>query len=109
MQEIWKDIMGYEGLYQVSNLGKVRSLSHYARSGQGIRIYEGKQMKLIIHRDGYYRINLSKDGIKKNFQVHRLVASAFIPNPKKLSQVNHKDENKLNNYFRKFRMVYSQI
>lgn len=85
--EIWKDIKGYEGLYQVSNLGNIRSL--YKRS-------KGNIMNLPIKK-GYYQIGLRKNGIRKYYQVHRLVAQAFIENKENLPQVNHIDENKLNN------------
>ena len=85
--EIWKDIEGYEGLYQVSNKGRVKSL------------YKGSERILRpgIDRYGYYKIMIYKDSVRKTFKLHRLVAQAFIPNPENKPQVNHKDENKLNN------------
>lgn len=85
--EEWKDIPDYEGLYQVSNYGRVKSLKY------------GKEriMKQRKRKDGYLLVCLYKDGVIKSFTVHRLVASAFIPNPNNLPQVNHKDENKENN------------
>lgn len=86
MSEIWRDVKDYEGHYQVSNLSRVKSIKF------------GKEiiMKQNIRR-GYYYVGLSKNGKVKNFQVHRLVAEAFIDNPDNLPCVNHKDENKLNN------------
>lgn len=81
----WKNIEGYEGLYQVSNLGRVKSI----RSNTILRPYD-------IGR-GYLAVKLCKNGINKNHKLHRLVAEAFIPNPDNLPCVNHKDENKANN------------
>lgn len=87
--EIWKDVVGYEGLYQVSNLGRVRSLPRYSTSG--------KILKYQLDRYGYYRVCLSKHNKNTLKQIHRLVAQAFIPNPNNLSFVNHKDEDSTNN------------
>lgn len=89
MKEIWRDIEGYEGLYQVSNLGNVKSLN-YNRTG--------KERILKATKDnGYLSVCLYKDGIKKSYKVHRIIALAFLPNPDNLPQVNHKDEDKTNN------------
>lgn len=85
MEEIWKDIEGYEGLYQVSNMGRVRSLR------------KNIILKKSITNRGYERVVLFIGNKPKGFTVHRLVAMAFIPNPDNLPQVNHKDENKTNN------------
>lgn len=90
MEEIWKDVVGYEGLYQVSNMGNVKSLN-WKKQGYP------KNLWLKPHKKGYWQVELAKDGVKKCFVVHRLVALAFIPNPHGYSQVNHKDENKRNN------------
>lgn len=84
MEEIWKDIEGYEGLYQVSNMGRVKSLKNDII------------LKPYILR-GYEKVLLYKNKKRKHFQIHRLVAMAFIPNPDNKPQVNHKDENKTNN------------
>ena len=91
MEEIWKDIKGYEGLYQVSNFGRVRSLGHD-------KWHKGRIIK--PHYDGrkhYLFVQIYKNKNSKKINVHRLVAETFIPNPKNLPQVNHKDENKINN------------
>ena len=87
MEEIWRDVVGYEGLYQVSNKGNVKSLNWKNRG------YE-RNLYLKPHNKGYLQVELAKDGKKKCFVVHRLVAIAFIPNPHKHPQVNHIDENK---------------
>ena len=87
MKEVWKDIVGYEGLYQVSNLGTVKSLPKYC----GVRWDNGRILKPFTNKDGYLVITLSLNGKLKHFQVHRLVAEAFIPNPDNLHCINHKD------------------
>lgn len=98
MEEIWKDIDGYDGLYQVSNLGNIRSLDVLVNCrGCGKRIRKGRVLKQKIDKYGYYCVCLCENNKRKYFTVHRLVAQAFLPNPDNLPQVNHKDENKLNN------------
>ena len=85
--EIWCRIKGYEGLYEVSNFGRVKSIGY------------GKEriLKPLRNTRGYLQVNLWKNGEKKTYRVHRLVAQTFIPNPDNLQEVNHKDENKENN------------
>lgn len=90
MEEIWKDIPGYEGLYQVSNKGSVRSLN-WGNHGFVRNLYLKKQNR------GYRHVELAKNGTKKSFTVHRLVATAFIPNPNNYKTINHIDEDKTNN------------
>ena len=103
MQEIWKDIKGYEGLYQVSNLGKVKSLKKEVNFYSGLykevkkRKYKERIINLKKTNRGYMNITLYKNGIRKHFNVHRLVADTFILNPNNLPEVNHKDGNKENN------------
>lgn len=83
--EIWKDIKGYEGLYQVSNFGRV------------INCKRNSEMKAIVRSNGYLSVNLTKDGKCRTLSIHRLIAEAFIPNPQGLPCINHIDENKCNN------------
>ena len=87
MQEIWKPIKDFEGLYEVSNSGQVRSF--YNR--------EAKILKPRITKKGYSQVGLHKNGKRHTKLVHRLVASTFIPNPQNKSQVNHIDGDKTNN------------
>lgn len=84
--EIWKNVDGYENIYEVSNKGNIR------------RIGKEKNRKLNMNRDGYLLVNLYKNGVSKRLLVHRLVAKAFLPNPNNLPQVNHKDGAKSNNH-----------
>lgn len=91
MEEVWKDIEGYEGLYQVSNKGNVKSLKN--NKGK----YKEKLLKQSKESNGYLKVTLRKKYKKKTYLVHRLVAKAFIENPNKLPCVNHKDECKTNN------------
>lgn len=90
MEEIWKDLTEFEGLYQVSNTGFIKSMPR-----QGSR---GGIMKGYIDKKGYIVITLRKDGHQWSKKLHRLIAQEFLPNPKNLSEINHKDENKLNNH-----------
>ena len=85
MNEIYKDIQGYEGKYQISNLGNVYSL------------ITNKILKPRLTLDGYYQVDLCKNGVKKHLYIHRLVAQSFLANPKNYKIVNHKDENSMNN------------
>ena len=95
--EQWKDIKSYEGLYQVSNYGRVKSLPKKRITGTGFYIQKERIMSLQIKTKRYYGVGLTKDGAHKNFLVHRLVADAFIENPNNYEEVNHIDCNKLNN------------
>lgn len=97
MEEIWKPVKGFEGYYEVSNLGRVRSIDRYVNTkGDSKRIRNGRVLKGIIHNE-YVLVTLSKDNLKSKKRVHRIVAEAFLPNPDNLPQVNHKDEDKTNN------------
>lgn len=93
--EEWRDIDGFEGLYQVSNLGEVKSLQfwcgdHYVR--------REKVLKKSLNRTGYYSVSLSRHGVIKRALVHRLVGMAFIENPNNLPYINHKDHCRTNNH-----------
>lgn len=100
MQEIWKDIKHYEGLYQVSNLGNVKTLDKYVNSGIKNNNKVKRKGKLLkqYNKRGYLQVTLTHNNKRKYVGVHRLVAQAFIPNPNNLPQVNHKDEDPLNNH-----------
>ena len=102
MDEIWKPIViqkngvvyNYEGLYEVSSMGRVRSLDRLDARGHKVK---GNVMKLKLHKSGYMKVELCKNGEAQQFLIHRLVAIAFIPNPNNLPVVNHRDECKTNN------------
>lgn len=99
-KEIWKDIKGYEGLYQVSNLGRVKSLEQPAKPGSGNHARPEVILKL-RNRLGYSVIGLYKNTKQKYHSVNRLVAQAFIPNPENKSETNHingiKNDNRVEN------------
>lgn len=101
--ELWKPIEGYEGLYEVSNFGRIKALdrTHIQKGNKGCvysHVYKGRIMKPILSKgDKYYSIALYKKGKMTKYNIHKIVAKAFIPNPDNLPQINHKDENKANN------------
>ena len=92
MIEEWRPIEGYEGLYEVSNIGRVRSVDRFY-----YRLHKGKVLSPTKDRYGYLTVTLNCNGKSKTIKIHRLVAQAFLPNPDNLPQVNHKDEDKTNN------------
>lgn len=104
MNEVWKDIEGYEGIYQVSNLGRVRSLDRYItkphpRNGVLTKYFQrGTVVVCHVLRNGYVGIVLKVGGKQKNFMVHRLVAKAFVTGYFECADVNHKDCNRQNNH-----------
>lgn len=101
MQEIWKDIPGYEGYYQVSNLGNVKSMKRVVErknNGTGNLPLKPKLLSPTTYPTGYKKVTLCKNDKRKYLFVHRLVAEAFIPNPNHYPYVNHKDENPSNNH-----------
>ena len=108
MEEIWKDIDGYNGCYQVSSLGRVRSISRDVDHGKYVAFQEGRILSQFSSPCGYCQVNLSKDGIARPILVHRLVASAFIDGFKDGLVVNHKDEDKHNNRVENLEWVTQQ-
>lgn len=97
MEEIWKDVQGFEGYYVVSNLGNVRALDRYILKSSGIvQPIAGHAMAQTLNSDGYPTVKLSKDGKSIRIAVHRLVAIAFVPNPEGLAEVNHIDFDRTN-------------
>ena len=114
MKEIWKDIKGYEGFYQISNLGRVKSLKKWSVND---RAFVSNESLLTPWNNGndYLVVSLSYNNKRKNHYIHRLVAEHFIDNPYEYSQVNHKDYNKRNNNVNnlewctaKYNRIYSQ-
>ena len=90
IREKWKPVKGFEGLYEISNLGRVKSLGND-------KLRKEKILKPDKTKKGYLLVSLWRNGKQKSFRVHRLVAEAFIPNPEGLPEINHKDEVKTNN------------
>lgn len=99
MEEIWKDIKGYEGLYQVSNFGNVKRLEGkiYSYITNKYETRKEHMIKTRVNNRGYKITTLSKNSKVKSFAIHRLIAQAFLPNPNNFECVNHLDGNKLNN------------
>ncbi len=97
MQEIWKPVKDFEGLYEVSNLGNVRAKDRIIDTATGPRHYKAKNLVPEITNDGHYRVALCNAGRKQRIFVHRIVALAFIPNPNNYPVINHLDGNPANN------------
>ena len=100
-KEEWKDIKGYEGLYQVSNLGRVKSLKRKVYAGRGRMRWQYEKIlsKNKTNGNGYKVVSLNKEGKSQNKYIHRLVAETFLENPCNYRYINHKDEDKSNNCF----------
>lgn len=98
INEEWRDVVGYEGLYKISNKGRIKSLQRTAKSKNGsIRTVSEKLRKINKNKSGYLMVILNKEGEKKGLKLHRLVAQSFLDNPENLPQVNHRNENKQDN------------
>ena len=95
--EVWKDIKGFEGHYQVSDLGRVKSLTREVKMGSMVCTRKGRILKEGTHKKGYKFVILQRENLKVCKKIHRLVAENFIPNPNNLPCVNHIDKNKNNN------------
>ena len=93
-EEVWRDVKGYEGLYQVSNMGRVKSLGRKDRFG---RVIKERILEPAVTHNGYLRVGLHVDGKQKMLRVHRLVCEAFHENPDNKSEVNHVNEDKTDN------------
>lgn len=100
-REEWRPVVGYEGYYMVSNLGRVRSLTIWTKLVRNGVEYERKRRGRVLKQqncsNGYKQVHLAKDGLHKIHRVHRIVAEAFVDNPVNLPEVNHKDGDKQNN------------
>lgn len=101
LNEVWKPVKGFEGLYEVSNLGNVRSEDRYVMNGNRCCLLKGKPKKAYLHSNGYLMADLFKNGQGTHYLIHRLVAEAFIPNPKNLPCIDHintiKTDNRVEN------------
>lgn len=91
---MYKAIKGYEGFYEINEFGQIRSVDRtiYYKDGR-VRKFHGKKMKLMTDKDGYFIINLNKNGVSKTWRVHRLVADTFLPNPDNFNQIHHINHN----------------
>lgn len=97
MEEVWKDIEGFEGVFQVSNLGRVKSLPRVRSNGKGLFTTKLRILSPATHKLGYKFVYVQKGLVKKRFYVHRLVAEAFVEKEDGKAHVNHKDGNPANN------------
>ena len=95
--EIWKPINNYEGCYEASNKGRIRSVERLVKCKNGMRTSPSTILKPSLGQWGYEQVTLRKEGRKETVRINRIIAQTFIPNPNKLPQVNHIDGNKINN------------
>lgn len=96
-KEEWRDIPGYENLYQISTMGRVKSIERKAKNRNGYRTVSERILKPFKNRYGYFSVKLCKEIEKKTIQVHKIVCDVFLPNPLNLPQVNHRNEDKSDN------------
>lgn len=97
MNEEWRDIEGYEGVYQISNLGRVKSLDRMVGHNKGgKKLIRGKLKRAHIAKNGYPMLNLSNKNRQESVYLHRILGKTFLPNPRRLETINHKDGNKEN-------------
>lgn len=108
MGEIWKDIKGYEGLYQISNMGRVKSLLKVTKFGNRLKVNEEMILKPALGKRGYYVVSLNHNGKSKTFTIHRLIAEAFIPNPQNKEFIDHINTIKTDNRIENLRWVTSK-
>lgn len=99
-EEIWKDILGYEGIYQISTYGNIKSIARFANGNGQLRFLKEKTISQFDTYQGYKRSTLQKEDKQKHFFVHRLVAEAFIPNPENKPFVNHTNGIRNDNYYK---------
>lgn len=96
--EIWKSVLGYEGIYEVSNLGNVRSIDRVVKSSNGSECFrKGKLLAKTLDKDGYQTVHLMQFGVGRRSKIARLVSIAFIPNPLEKPEINHIDFDRTNN------------
>ena len=111
MEEIWKDIEGYEGIYQVSNFGRVKSCERIIQNSSTLSGIQRIKERILINHikgNGYHSVSLCVECRKHDFYIHRLVASIFIPNIENKNEVNHIDGNKSNNHVENLEWVTSK-
>lgn len=97
MKEIWKDVVGFEGLYMVSNLGRIKSVERYMQNHSKLQLVPERIKSQRVGTNGYLHTDLYKNNKQTTVKIHRVVAEAFIDNPDNKGTVNHKDGNKYNN------------
>jgi len=97
MEEIWKPVVGYEGLYEVSNTGKIKAIERALFYRGCYRVHKERVLNQETYAQGYLRVTLSKNNLPKRRSVHRAVAQAFLPNPENKETINHKNGIKTDN------------